>query len=189
MPMLGALPPTPPPRRGLPRLTDCSLREDLLRPLRFSSWLCHPFANWKRCMGSNLLLKKRKKCGFLPHRNCLAVYVTKVTPTFACKDTEKLGNRNYVRRFSGIERQARRKLVMLAAAGTLDTGVPPFWQASPKGIYQAARKYRHQLCDCFTVYFKTFNHHRMARPTSRYQKRVDHLTPRLRSGWPVCTEL
>lgn len=72
-------------------------------------------------MGCTLLLKKRKKCVFLLDRNCLTVYVIRVIRTFACKDTEKLANRKYVRRFSGFERQAQRKLAMLAAAETLET--------------------------------------------------------------------
>lgn len=41
--------------------------------------------------------------------------------TFACKDTEKLFQRERVRRFSAFERQARRKLLILHAAETLDT--------------------------------------------------------------------
>ena len=41
--------------------------------------------------------------------------------SFACKDTERLFQREHVRRFSGFERQARRKLLMLHSAETLDT--------------------------------------------------------------------
>lgn len=40
--------------------------------------------------------------------------------TFANKDTEKLFQDKKVRRFSGIERQARRKLLILHAAVELD---------------------------------------------------------------------
>ncbi|MFQ5914875.1 MAG: type II toxin-antitoxin system RelE/ParE family toxin [Nitrospinota bacterium] len=46
--------------------------------------------------------------------------------SFRCKDTEKLFNDEPTRRFQAIERQARRKLEMLAAAGILeDLRVPP----------------------------------------------------------------
>lgn len=40
--------------------------------------------------------------------------------SFACRDTEALFNRSRSRRFAAIERQARRKLLMLEAAGVLD---------------------------------------------------------------------
>lgn len=40
--------------------------------------------------------------------------------SFACKDTEALFNRERSRRFGAIERQARRKLLMLEAALVLD---------------------------------------------------------------------
>lgn len=39
---------------------------------------------------------------------------------FACKDTERLFNNEPVRRFGAIERQARRKLLLLDAAVRLD---------------------------------------------------------------------
>jgi proteic killer suppression protein len=49
-----------------------------------------------------------------------------VIRTFACKDTEKLFGREFVRRFSGFERQARRQLLVLDAAETLnDLRSPP----------------------------------------------------------------
>jgi len=40
--------------------------------------------------------------------------------TFACRDAEALFNRRRSRRFGSIERQARRKMLMLDAAETLD---------------------------------------------------------------------
>ncbi|MFQ5716644.1 MAG: type II toxin-antitoxin system RelE/ParE family toxin [Nitrospinales bacterium] len=40
--------------------------------------------------------------------------------SFRCKDTKKLYNRKFVRKFSGIERQAVKKLDRLDAALTLD---------------------------------------------------------------------
>lgn len=40
--------------------------------------------------------------------------------SFACRETEALFKRERSRRFGGIERQARRKLLMLDAAGMLD---------------------------------------------------------------------
>ena len=40
--------------------------------------------------------------------------------SFACRDTEALFNRERSRRFGAIERQARRKLLMLDAARILD---------------------------------------------------------------------
>jgi len=40
--------------------------------------------------------------------------------SFACRDTEALFNRSRSRRFAAIERQTRRKLLMLEAAGVLD---------------------------------------------------------------------
>jgi proteic killer suppression protein len=43
-----------------------------------------------------------------------------VIKTYACKDTEKLARRERVRRFSGFEQAARRKLAILHAAETLD---------------------------------------------------------------------
>ena len=46
--------------------------------------------------------------------------------TYACKDTEKLFHRERVKPFISFERQARRKLLMLDAAETLDTlNTPP----------------------------------------------------------------
>jgi toxin HigB-1 len=46
--------------------------------------------------------------------------------SFRCKDTEALANNVAVRRFGAIERVARRKLEMLAAAVTIgDLRVPP----------------------------------------------------------------
>lgn len=46
--------------------------------------------------------------------------------SFRCADTEALANDQSVRRFSAIERVARRKLEMLASAGKLsDLRVPP----------------------------------------------------------------
>lgn len=46
--------------------------------------------------------------------------------SFACRDTEALFNRERSRRFSAIERQARRKLLMLDAAHVLnDLRQPP----------------------------------------------------------------
>ena len=46
--------------------------------------------------------------------------------SFRCRDTEALANDVAVRRFKGIERVARRKLEMLAAAFRLsDLRVPP----------------------------------------------------------------
>jgi toxin HigB-1 len=45
---------------------------------------------------------------------------------FRCEDTEALADSKAVRRFAAIERVARRKLEMLAAAGVLsDLRVPP----------------------------------------------------------------
>ena len=45
---------------------------------------------------------------------------------FHCKDTEALANDRSVRRFNAIERAARRKLAMLAAAARIDDlRVPP----------------------------------------------------------------
>jgi len=40
--------------------------------------------------------------------------------SFACRETEALFNRTRSRRFEAIERQARRKLLMLEAAQALD---------------------------------------------------------------------
>ena len=40
--------------------------------------------------------------------------------SFACRETESLFNRERSRRFGAIERQARRKLLMLDAARVLD---------------------------------------------------------------------
>jgi proteic killer suppression protein len=40
--------------------------------------------------------------------------------SFACRDTEALFNRKWSRRFGAIERQARRKLLMLDAAHVLE---------------------------------------------------------------------
>jgi proteic killer suppression protein len=49
-----------------------------------------------------------------------------VIRSFASRDTEKLFNDDFVRRFSGIERIARRKLQVLNAAHALDElRVPP----------------------------------------------------------------
>ena len=46
--------------------------------------------------------------------------------SFRCRDTEALADDQPVRRFNAIERVARRKLVMLAAATRLDDlRVPP----------------------------------------------------------------
>jgi len=46
--------------------------------------------------------------------------------TFACKDTEKLFLDIPVRKFSGFERVARRKLMMVSAADRLDDlRIPP----------------------------------------------------------------
>jgi toxin HigB-1 len=46
--------------------------------------------------------------------------------SFADRDTEALFRDDWVRRFSGIERLARRKLVVLGAAGALsELRVPP----------------------------------------------------------------
>jgi len=46
--------------------------------------------------------------------------------SFRCKDTEKLFNQRLSRRFRAIERIARRKLEMVAAAAVLyDLRVPP----------------------------------------------------------------
>ena len=41
--------------------------------------------------------------------------------SFKCKDTEKLFNRKFVRKFSGIERQAVKRLDRLNAAPNLET--------------------------------------------------------------------
>lgn len=41
--------------------------------------------------------------------------------TFKCKDTESLFNRTFVKRFSGIERQAVKSLDRLHASPDLDT--------------------------------------------------------------------
>jgi proteic killer suppression protein len=49
-----------------------------------------------------------------------------VIVSFADRDTERLFNDEIVRRFSAIERQARRKLLLLDAASTLnDLRAPP----------------------------------------------------------------
>lgn len=46
--------------------------------------------------------------------------------SFRCRDTEALANDEFCKRFKSIERVARRKLEMLAAAETLaDLRVPP----------------------------------------------------------------
>jgi proteic killer suppression protein len=46
--------------------------------------------------------------------------------SFACRDTERLFADRHVRRFAGIERPARRKLLLLASARDLnDLRVPP----------------------------------------------------------------
>lgn len=46
--------------------------------------------------------------------------------SFRCKDTERLFQREFVRRFKAIEAVARRKLEMIEAAQTLqDLKVPP----------------------------------------------------------------
>lgn len=45
--------------------------------------------------------------------------------TFADKDTQRLFNDERVRRFAAFERQARRKLLLLDAAASLDLRVPP----------------------------------------------------------------
>ena len=45
---------------------------------------------------------------------------------FRCKETEKVFQRRYARKFSGIQRIALRKLLILDAAGSLDDlRVPP----------------------------------------------------------------
>jgi proteic killer suppression protein len=45
---------------------------------------------------------------------------------FRCKETEKVFQRRHVRKFSGIQRIALRKLLILDAAGSLDDlRVPP----------------------------------------------------------------
>jgi proteic killer suppression protein len=45
---------------------------------------------------------------------------------FRCKETEKVFQRRYTRKFSGIQRIALRKLLILDAAGSLDDlRVPP----------------------------------------------------------------
>ena len=41
--------------------------------------------------------------------------------SFKCKDTERLFNRKFVRKFSGIERQAVKKLDRLHASPNLET--------------------------------------------------------------------
>jgi len=41
--------------------------------------------------------------------------------SFACRDTEKLFNDQRVRRFQSFERQARKRLMVLHAAPSLDT--------------------------------------------------------------------
>jgi proteic killer suppression protein len=49
-----------------------------------------------------------------------------VIGSFKCKDTEKLADGTRVPRFANIERSARRKLVILAAATSLeDLKIPP----------------------------------------------------------------
>ena len=46
--------------------------------------------------------------------------------SFRCKDTEKLFHDEFVKKYSGIERAARKKLLMLNAAECLDDlRVPP----------------------------------------------------------------
>ena len=55
-------------------------------------------------------------------RNILAEMIK----SFRCSDTEALADDNFVRRFKAIERSARRKLEILAAAGRLDDlKIPP----------------------------------------------------------------
>lgn len=46
--------------------------------------------------------------------------------SFKCKDTEKIYNREFVKKFSGIELQARKKLKLLNATPDLKTlrGIP-----------------------------------------------------------------
>ena len=57
----------------------------------------------------------------IPFAEYLAVIVS-----FACRDTEKLFHDQRVARFHAVERQARRKLLLLDAAATLDDlRVPP----------------------------------------------------------------
>ena len=41
--------------------------------------------------------------------------------SFSCRDTEKLFNDKRVRRFQSFERQARKRLMVLHAASSLDT--------------------------------------------------------------------
>jgi proteic killer suppression protein len=43
-----------------------------------------------------------------------------VIKSFKCRDTEKLYNREFVKRFSGFQRQARRRLRILESAPTLE---------------------------------------------------------------------
>jgi len=55
-----------------------------------------------------------------------ALYNSSVVKTFRCKDTEALYNDFFAARFSSIERQARRKLLYLNSARTLqDLSQPP----------------------------------------------------------------
>ena len=57
---------------------------------------------------------------------CSREYTVSVIRSFADKDTEKLFDDKPVRRFSAIERPARRKLLLLHRAASLgDLSVPP----------------------------------------------------------------
>lgn len=65
-------------------------------------------------------------CGNVVDRFRFAEYHLSMIHSFACADTELLFNSRFVARFQGIERIARRKLLLLHAATDLvSLNVPP----------------------------------------------------------------
>jgi len=61
--------------------------------------------------------------------------------SFRCKHTEKLYNREFVKRFSGFERQAFKRLRILGAADTLDA-----LRMLPSNGFEALRGDRQGQC-------------------------------------------
>ncbi len=83
--------------------------------------------------------------------------------SFKCKDTEKLFNLEFVKKFSGIERQARKRLKFLNATPDLETlaGIPGNRLEALKGERKGQRSirindqwricFKWKVCDAFEV--------------------------------------
>lgn len=74
--------------------------------------------------------------------------------SFSCQDTQSLFNDKIVKRFKNFERVARRKLEMLAAAGTLDDLKSPPGNRLEKLKGNRIGQYSIRINDQFRLCFK-----------------------------------